>query len=161
MTNKIIQKQSQKQGQKHKKGGNRKKDQKRKERDEREERELEELEEALLDQTTRIIEQLMTVITTRINERGYSYEEQLNRTRLDNYSNNSTYERLYGNKSYQPQNHHNQEDNKINESHKASQNASQNVTMNIQHPRNMTEMTQESNNVVLPGGAQLLSRSTI
>ncbi len=113
--------------------------------------ELEELEDALLDQTSRIIDQLMTVITTRLKERGRSQEDMVNQSRLDHYKDNSTYERLYGNKSYMPPKENIQNINNQNQ----ELNATQNVSMNIQRPRSMTDPINETPNMVLPGGAQL------
>ena len=143
---------------KHKRGGNNnnnRRDGKRKERREREaqeDRELEEIENALLDQTSRIIDQLMTVITTRLSERG------VNQARHDNYQDNSTYERLYGNKNYHPSGDYNNNDNNNNnnnDNNNNNPNPTQNVSMNIQRPRSNISMPEEPTNMVLPGGAQL------
>ena len=75
--------------------------------------EMDQIEDALVDQTTRIIEQLMEVITSRLKNKEYSNADSVDRSRSQHYKDNSTYERLYGNENYNhnKNNHHeNQED---------------------------------------------------
>lgn len=127
--------------------------------------ELEEIENALLDQTARIIDQLMEVITSRLKNENHSQEDAVNRARQQHYKDNSTYERLYGNENYHPNrtnergvisNYHDNDNNQSGiQSPNVNQNQTSNVTMNIQRPRSMTEQPQEQENVILPGGAQL------
>ncbi len=119
--------------------------------------ELIQIENALLDETHNIINQVMGIIKERLENKKYSHEDRVNDARQQHYRDNQTYERLYGNKSYHPnrsdemginqqniQNKQEQQDNTIN-----------NVTMNIQRPRNTIEQLDQTQNITLPGGSQL------
>ncbi len=125
---------------------------------------LREVENALLDQIFIIINQVMEVIQTNVidnnsNNQGNGVNRS-NRSgsRNNKYDDNPTYQRLYGDRDYHP--------NRLDErgiskersemtDTMGSRNQTSNVTMNIERPSNLRDLSDQQNNVVMPGGAQL------
>ena len=122
------------------------------------------VENALLDQIFMIINQVMEVIQTNISDNDTKIRDNgVNRSnrsgsRNNKYDDNPTYQRLYGDRDYHP--------NRLDErgiskersemtDTMGSRNQTSNVTMNIERPSNLRDLSDQQNNVVMPGGAQL------